>query len=141
MSWNRGSLSESTWLPLRGNVVLFFLLCQHLLTLIMVCVVLISYTMVFVLVRILLHFLTTLLQFKFCRKFLPGKIPYYANSTIIHNILLLRAGDIEMNPGDHIKCGNILAKQHKVISTRNLDMQFVHTFIFAVYWLIERFIL
>ena len=84
--------------------------------------------------------------FKFCRKIFRGKVPYYANSTSIHSILLLLAGDDEMNPGDsvkckicsrkiavnhrsvacgtcgssyHIKCGNILPKQHKVISTRN----------------------
>ena len=38
------------------------------------------------------------------RKFLPGKILYYSNSVATYNILLLRAGDVERNPGDRLKC-------------------------------------
>ena len=38
------------------------------------------------------------------RKFLPGKILYYSNSVATYNILLLRAGDVERNPGDKLKC-------------------------------------
>ena len=38
------------------------------------------------------------------RKFLPRKILYYSHSVAAYNILLLRARDVERNPGDKLKC-------------------------------------
>ena len=38
------------------------------------------------------------------RKFLPRKILYYSNSVAAYNILLIRTGDVERNPGDKLKC-------------------------------------
>ena len=82
----------------------------------------------------------------FAGNFFLAKYPDYTNSTNVYNILLLQAGDIETNPGDavkcpicsrtiavnhrsvvcgtcrssyHIKCGNVLAKQHRDMASRN----------------------
>ena len=46
------------------------------------------------------------LSWKRClrRKFLPGEILYYSNSVATYNVLLLRAEDVERNPGDKLKC-------------------------------------
>ena len=81
------------------------------------------------------------------RKFLPRRILYHSNSVVVHNFLLLKAGDVERNPGDklnctacqrtiaenhrsvrcsicsctyHIKCGDLSSKQYRAFNASTL---------------------
>ena len=61
----------------------------------------------------------------FKRKFLQGKTPYYANSSAVHSIKLIRAGDIGPNPGD-VKnpcsvCTRPVAKSHRALHCSTCD--------------------
>lgn len=54
------------------------------------------------------------------RKYLQGKVVYYSNSSATFNMDIIRAGDVELNPGD-IKnpcsvCGNPVARTHRALA-------------------------
>ena len=52
-------------------------------------------------------------------KYLRGRVPYYSNSSASFNIELLRAGDIESNPGDVSNpcsvCNKTIARTHRAL--------------------------
>ena len=53
------------------------------------------------------------------QRYLQGKVAYYSNSNATFNIELIRAGDIELNPGDIRNpcsvCGKPVARIHRAL--------------------------
>lgn len=53
------------------------------------------------------------------RRYSKGKVPYYSNSNATFNVEIIRAGDVELNPGDVRNpcsvCGKSVARTHRAL--------------------------
>jgi len=61
------------------------------------------------------------------RRYLQGKVGYYSNSNATFNIELIRAGDIELNPGDIRNpcsvCGKPVARTHRALDCSTCQLR------------------
>lgn len=61
------------------------------------------------------------------QRYLQGKVAYYSNSNATFNIELIRAGDIELNPGDIRNpcsvCGKPVARPHRALDCSTCQLR------------------
>ena len=61
------------------------------------------------------------------RRYLKGKVAYYFNSNATFNVEIIRAGDVELNPGDIRNpcsvCGKSVARTHRALDCSTCKLQ------------------
>ena len=61
------------------------------------------------------------------RMYSKGKVPYYSNSNATFNVEIIRAGDVELNPGDIRNpcsvCGKSVARSHRALDCSTCKLQ------------------
>ena len=63
------------------------------------------------------------------RRYSKGKVPYYSSSNATFNVEIIRAGDVELNPGDIRNpcsvCGKSVARTHRALDYSTCKMVFL----------------